>query len=243
MTDSTEQYLNGSYGEKHTDWHLDDAPYKVQDIKEFLTLLLEQEDKSELKIAEVGAGVGGVLDEVVRYLKILRQDLEVKAVGFEISPFATEIARTKFPELEFRVDFKKDANVFDSTLFIDVLEHLEDPWSMLREAHKKAKYVIVRQPLLENFSTFRHKNYQEQREYWGHIKYFNYYSFLDMMTACGWEVLKIDLVPYWKLAKNSKKFGSPLLQSAIVSLNKVLVSYFLSGFYLNGIFKKIDVKA
>jgi len=105
------------------------------------------------------------------------------------------------PELEACCNefFTRDSGNFDAALLIDVLEHLENPWDMLRVAAHNSKYLVVRQPLIANYSNFRHRNYSTQREHWGHIAYFNFPSFMDMADACGWKPIYSSLLPPWEL--------------------------------------------
>lgn len=236
MLNSLDQYIDGNYQEKHQDWHLGDAIHKVNDIKFSVKSLLATESKEHLKIADVGAGVGGVLFELTQWLHRDYPKLSVEAIAFEISPFAVQKGREIFPTLDLRQELLQNTqDIFDLVLLIDVLEHLENPWEMLRTVHQKSRYMIVRQPLLENVSNFRHRNYHHEREHWGHISYFNYYSFLDMAQATGWQPLAIALLPSWELSQNAHH-KPPVLNQFLTQFNRPIASYLLSGFYLNGIF-------
>jgi hypothetical protein len=164
--------------------------------------------------------------------------LKVEGIGFEVSQFAVEAGRKLFPHLDLRQKFFEltDGN-FDAVLFVDVLEHLENPWDLLRRARATSEYMIVRQPLLENFSTFRHNNYRNQRQEWGHIGYFNYNSFMDMAIASGWKSFKVELLADWELAGHLGRHVSPL-HKLFARANRKMASYLLSGFYLNGAFRR-----
>jgi|GEM_PF-6008231 len=238
MSSSTDLYISGNYGLQHQDWHLSDAPYKVEDLMPSLLIAANSVENNLFRIADIGAGVGGVLAECTQRITKAIKHLECEAVGFEISPFAVDIGRKLFPNIDLRQKtFESSDGPFDVLMFVDVLEHLENPWELLRIANKSSEYMIIRQPLLENFSTFRHNNYHNQREEWGHIAYFNYYSFMDMAYATGWKPIKVNLLANWELSGKEKKRAS-LFNRLIVKSNRVLASYLISGFYLNGIFKK-----
>lgn len=231
------QYINGSYRKKHPDWHFKEAANKCIDLQPSFISFLKYRQPKHIKVADIGAGAGGVLHETTTWLKSIDNELSIEPIAFEISPAAVSIAKERFPDLDMRkMAFEDCDENFDLVLFVDVLEHLENPWAMLRQARQKSKFMIVRQPLLENFSTFRHSNYAYQRQHWGHITYFNYDSFLDMASACGWEALDTNLVPSWELSQNLQE-PKPLIPKLLTRANKRFASYWLSGFYLNGIFK------
>ena len=238
MNDATQLYTTGEYGIQHSDWHLADAPNKVKDISAALKSLIERTRKPNLKIADIGSGVGGVLHETIKLLNHNYPNIEITGIGFEIASTAIETSRKIFPELDIRQKaFDHTDGRFDLVMFIDVLEHLENPWEILRIAKDSSEYMIIRQPLLENFSTFRHQNYQNQREHWGHIAYFNYHSFMDMTQSIGWEPINLDLSAPWELEGKDKGRASSA-HKFLVKTNRVMASYFLSGFYLNGLFQK-----
>jgi len=238
MNDATQRYINGDYGIQHSDWHLADSPNKVKDIAPALKFIAENIDNCSIKIGDIGSGVGGVLNETVKVLKQDYPHLNVTAIGYEIASSAVETCRSLFPTLEIRQKAFDDSDgCFDLVMFIDVLEHLENPWELLRIARNTSEYMVVRQPLLDNFSTFRHNNYRDQRQHWGHISYFNYYSFIDMAYATGWLPVKVDLCAGWELA-GEKKGKASFLHKFLVNTNRLMSSYFLSGFYLNGVFKR-----
>jgi len=82
-------YIDGDYAVLHPDWHLEDAPGKAIDIFPSLSHVVEcNNGKNTLKIADVGAGVGGVLTEVGKLVSASYPQLKVELMGFEISPHA-----------------------------------------------------------------------------------------------------------------------------------------------------------
>lgn len=234
-TPAIDQYLDGDYAAKHPDWHLADAPGKARDLQPGLAALLPQLPNKKLRLAEIGAGVGGVLHEATKVIAEIDPSVQVEPTAFEVSPQAAAAAKKMFPQLDVRQKFfNSDDGPFDAVMFIDVLEHVENPWELLRHAKAAAPYMLVRQPLLGGFSTFRHDAYRSQRDTWGHIGFFNYRFFLDMAASTGWKPAKIDLLAPWELhpAKPGK-----FIQRTVTRTNRLMASFFLSGFYLNGLFK------
>jgi SAM-dependent methyltransferase len=239
MTEAVNLYLSGKYGLQHDTWHIHDAANKVKDILPAMFSIIDGLDRQKLRIADVGSGAGGVSANLIERLSQIKPDVALNVTGFEISSYAIEIGRNMFPGLDLKQKFFEASDgPFDIVLFVDVLEHLENPWQMLRLARETSEFMVVRQPLLDNFSTFRHNNYKNQRETWGHISYFNYQSFLDMAQSTGWEPVKTDLVASWELAENIGQKPSPA-NALMTKLNRTLASFLLSGFYLNGAFRRV----
>jgi Methyltransferase domain len=233
---AADHYTQGDYGKRHPDWHLADSQAKAADIDSALHSMLKDSSQSQWVIADVGAGAGGVLHETVGRMRKIRPDATVEGCGIEISAQAIELAATNFPELKMRQKFFDASDgPFDATMFIDVLEHLENPWQILRDARQVSRYLIVRQPLLENFSTFRHGNYRHQRDAWGHIGFFTYRFFLDMAHTAGWHPLHIELKAPWELHGMNRR--ASIMHRILTRANRVMASFILSGFYLNGVFK------
>jgi SAM-dependent methyltransferase len=230
-----ELYTEGKYAEQYPDWHLEDSPHKVEDLLPSILALIDSKNLAEIKIADIGAGVGGVLSHLEKQIREVRPTVTVRTVGYEISPYAVEAAKNLFPQLEMRQrSVNNDDGPYDVALFVDVLEHLENPWEILRVVRKVASHIAVRQPLLESFSTFRGRNYRHQRLHWGHIAYFNYYSFIDLAEATGWTPLHIKLTAPWELAGNKPRSW---LHNLLTRMNRPMASHFMSGFYMCGTFQ------
>jgi hypothetical protein len=193
---------------------------------------------STLRIADVGAGVGLVLVELTGMIQTHWPNVRVIPVAFEISREAATVAKTKNPSLEVHQKLLSHTDgPFDVAMLVDVLEHVENPWDLLRTARSTAEYLVVRQPLLGNYPRFRHDNYGDQRTHWGHIGYFSYRSFLDMAAACGWQAIHLDLLAPWELATDKPRRGG-LAARVLLKLNRVTASFLVDGFYLNGAFRR-----
>ena len=103
---AADQYVDGDYASKHTDWHLADSPNKAADLQPALEVMLrDSPEQQHWNIADVGAGAGGVLNETVKRVKKLRPQAKVDGCGFEISAQAGAIAAEKFPQLQMGQKF------------------------------------------------------------------------------------------------------------------------------------------
>ena len=112
-------------------------------------------------------------------------------VGYEVSPAAVEAARAR--EYRSPVAFElydgeripREDDAFDAAILSHVLEHVADPRSLLVEAARVARRVVLEVPLELHFRTRRFE--------WddtGHINVFNRRSIRYLVESCG---LRIDL--------------------------------------------------
>jgi SAM-dependent methyltransferase len=124
------------------------------------------------EVVEVGCGSGAILQELAR------RDAAIHLLkGFDISPQALEMARGNSNE---RIQFYDDDITADEyfktdlILVIDVLEHVDDYYSMLRRLKSKADHFIFHIPLdLSCRTLFKPHVLLEQRQELGHIHYFS----------------------------------------------------------------------
>jgi hypothetical protein len=229
-------YTDGKYAQDHPTWHLEDAPTKAGNMMPGLRAVIKKLSGDTLRIADVGAGVGGVGINLKKMVQEEFPNLKVELSAFEIAGDAVKRGRELFPDLVFHQKFlEKSDGPFDAVVLADVLEHLENPWELLRICRAASSHLLVNQPLLENYGTFKHNAYQNQRDQWGHIAFFNYRSFNDMALATGWKPLCTSLLAPWE--HFGRKGKASFIKRIFVSRARVTSSFFISGFYLSGAFE------
>lgn len=235
MKPATDLYTDGAYALKNPDWHAGDSAGKAADIIALFEPIFRA-GQDRLRIAEVGAGFGGVLSEVCRLLHLRHPSTTIEAAAFEISEHACREAARRHPEIDVRQKaFVAADGPFDVVMLIDVLEHLENPSQLLREVRGAGRWLVVRQPLLESISTFRRNDYPGQRAAFGHIAWFNHRSFNDLLAASGWRAVETRLTPPWQLAAQPRRRVS-WLNRLFAQLQPEWASYLFAGYYLFGVF-------
>src|SRR6266566_9482186 len=134
-------YTSGKYAAKHPNWHVEDSLWKAKQI----IRMMAQNNIVPKTICEVGCGAGEILKQLQENM-----DNQCTLWGYEISPQAFELCKSRENEkLHFEladIRQEKDA-VFDLILLIDVIEHLEDYFSFLREIKAKSRYKMLHIPL------------------------------------------------------------------------------------------------
>ncbi len=178
-----EMYTSGTYLEKWPTWHTEISPWSARQIFR----MMKRNNIAPKTICEVGCGAG----EILKQLQLLMND-ECTFWGYEISPQAIELCKSRANErLQFQLaDFRQEKDVFfDLILIIDVIEHVEDYFSFMRDIQPKGSYKIIHIPMdLTMKSFFRGRLLELRREH-GHIHYFTRDIALAMLKDIGYDVL------------------------------------------------------
>lgn len=175
-------YENGDYMELNTSWHVEDSPWKSEQVLKFI----RKHGLQPETICEVGCGAGEVLVQLARALP------GVTFTGYDISPSVLTLwaQRSQYGITFIQKDFLDDTNTYDMLLFVDVIEHIEDYIGFLRKAKGRATHYIFNFPL-EIFALkalLGHK-YVESRARYGHIHYFNKDICLDVLDHLDFEIV------------------------------------------------------
>lgn len=179
-----EMYTSGDYLKKNPTWHVEESPWKAAQI----IRMMKQNHIVPGTICEVGCGAG----EILRQLQEHMHD-ECTLWGYDISPQAFELSKSRANErLHFKlVDIRQEKEaLFDLILVMDVIEHLEDYVSFLREIRPNSQYKIFHIPLdLSVQTVLRTHGLLKVRESYGHIHYFTKETALQVLQDVGYEVL------------------------------------------------------
>lgn len=183
-------YTSGRYLEENPSWHAEHSGWKARHILKAMA----RHNLRPRTICEVGCGAGEILRELQAALP---EDTEF--FGYEISPQAFALCQTRAnPRLHFFLeDITQKAEVcFDLILLIDLLEHLEDPYSFLRSLKPKSRYKILHFPLdLSVQAVLRVKPLLRLRKSVGHIQYFNKELALLLLRETGYELMDYFYTP------------------------------------------------
>jgi SAM-dependent methyltransferase len=168
-------YEDGTYLAAHPSWHVEDAPWKAAQVMKLLS------DRPRT-LCEVGCGVGAVL-------ALLADAYEADAVGYDISPPAILLARERErPGLSFRLGSPDPGERFDVVLVLDVIEHVEDPFSFLRGLHGLGDKFVCHLPLELSAQAVLRARFARSRRELGHLHFFSEETALDLFRDCGFEV-------------------------------------------------------
>jgi cyclopropane fatty-acyl-phospholipid synthase-like methyltransferase len=155
--------------------------------------MLDRNRLTPSTICEVGCGAGEVLRQLQEHIKgncILW--------GYEVSPQAFEMCTTRANDrLHFkRADIGEEKDVwFDLILVLDVIEHLEDYFSFLRDLKSKSDHKIFHIPLDVSVHTVLRGYGLKRRDLHAHLHYFTKDTALRTLEDTGYEVLDYFYTP------------------------------------------------
>ena len=156
-------------------------------------------------ICDVGCGVGEVLRLLQRALPT-----DCQLCGYEVSPQAFELRRARSNEsLHFKLmDIASETGIcFDLILLLDVIEHVEDYFSLLRDIKPKGRLAILHIPLdLSVQTVLRKSGLTKRRDLYAHLHYFTKDIALRTLDEVGYEVLDYFYTP------RSNEVGSGVVQ-------------------------------
>jgi hypothetical protein len=179
-----ELYTSGVYLEKNPSWHVEESLWKAKQV----IRMMRQDHIAPKTMCEVGCGAGEVLKQLQKYMVD-----DCFLWGYEISPQALELSKSKANEkLHFKLaDLRQEKDAyFDLILVLDVIEHIEDYFSFLREIRSKSQYKILHIPLDLSVQTIvRRYGLLNVRWSYGHIHYFTKEIALQMLNDVGYDVL------------------------------------------------------
>jgi Methyltransferase domain len=177
-------YTSGEYAAKHPTWDTEHSSWKAKQIMR----MMARNNIVPKTLCEVGCGAGEILKQLQE-----KMDSDCTFWGYEISPQAFELCKDRANEkLHFKLaDIKQEKDIiFDVILLMDVIEHLEDYFSFLREIKAKSRYKILHIPLeLALISVLNDSLLIKAREDYGHIHHFTQKIALQMLKDLGYEVI------------------------------------------------------
>lgn len=230
------QYYNNFYKEISK---IDETANTFSKIIFFLPELNGKE-----KIIDVGCGHGGVCHHLIKK--------GFKVYGVEVNKDAIRSLKSKgFKVLRRDINLPLKINkLFDVILLLDVLEHVFDPYSLLKEVRgitKPGGVIIVSVPLYfdiidrlkvlftgsvismdnlcygeENYNKFRSYNYD-------HIRFFRPNEIIEMSLLLNLEIEKIEYFPttYYGRSSFLKFFFRLIANKYTVKINPNLLAHSL----------------
>jgi SAM-dependent methyltransferase len=168
--------MDGTYLERNPTWHAEDAPWKAHHVASMLDGLRPE------TLCDVGCGAG-------RVLALLSARYGADATGYDPSPDAINLARELArPGLRFVVGQPEADCRFDVVLLLDVVEHVEDPFALLRRVRELGDYFVFHFPLDLSTQAILRGRFERTRAELGHLHYFSAETALALVRDCGYRI-------------------------------------------------------
>ena len=228
MKNKLYEIKNSVYLENNPTWHVEDSPWKAKQIIK----ILEKNKLTVKTIAEVGCGVGEILNQL--YLQL---DSTCKFTGFEISPDAFKLAKMRVKD---RISMKnedifEDDQKYELLLIIDIFEHVENYIDFVRKTKSKAEYKVFHIPLdMTALNVLRGTPISNVRVKVGHLHYFSKETALATLEDAGHEIVDYFYTP-GMLETEGKGFKTKLInpfRKLIFLFNPDLAVRLLGGYSL-----------
>ena len=222
-------YEDGSYLSENPTWHEEDSSWKARQIKK----ILQKYDIISSSVGEIGCGAGEILNCLAK-----EYGDEVNFSGYDISPQAIQICKKKERKnLHFFLKdiLEENDSYFDILMAIDVIEHVEDYFGLLRKIKNKATYKIFHFPLdLSVQMVLRSWPILKLRSSVGHIHYFTKELALATLKDTGYEIIDNFYTPISLELKNLSWKAHLLkpFRKLLFFINQDLAARMLGGYYL-----------
>ena len=223
-----DMYETDSYAEKNPTWHEEDSPWKAAHIER----MIKKNKIPSDRICEIGCGTGEIL------LNLEKAFPQAALSGYEISPQAfkrAEMKQTSRTHFYLKDLLAESGPRFDVLLVIDVIEHVEDYISFIKELKSFATYKIFHIPLdLSAQSVLRSWPISELRRNVGHIHYFFKQTALATLEDCGYKIID-HFYTASRLELPNQAFSSRVMRiprQMMFSVNPDLAVRLLGGYSL-----------
>jgi GT2 family glycosyltransferase/trans-aconitate methyltransferase len=192
---------------KYPHLHIEDSKGKIEELSKVIP-----SDFRVRTILNVGSDADLITQAIgKRYGASQIDTLDLSDQVIELS----RITLTNFSKSEVKqctLEEYKPTRSYDLIMFINVLEHLNDPINTLKTAAKLSKFLAVRSPLEESFINRLEKKYfgkdyqkvMEQR--YGHIQHFSQESFKEILNTGGFDVINTE---YFRVSNKADILKGP----------------------------------
>ena len=219
-------YSSGEYASRNPQWHQEHSQWKAMQVRR----MMEKYNIRPKRLAEVGCGAGGILENLHRQL-----EPQPDCVGYEISPQAFSMAQQREANgLHYHYGAPgPEVDPYDVLLAMDVFEHVEDYLGFIRDLQPLATWKIFHIPLdLSVLSVAKPLYLKLALEQVGHLHYFTRETALASLELAG---LKVRDWFFTSVELDQGVHGRKRLQvlrKFLFSKNADLAARWLGGFSL-----------
>ncbi|MEQ1545161.1 class I SAM-dependent methyltransferase [Methyloglobulus sp.] len=219
-------YTDGTYYKNNPTWDLEHSSFKAR----YVAQLLRRNSIIPNNILDIGCGVGGVLFEMSKIYS------HANLTGYDVSPQAIHEGKKMFGnKITFiSVDPASSNNSYDLTMALDVIEHIEDYFTLMKEMKNLSENKIFHIPLEINLRWVLRPNlFSGANAKNGHIHFFNKESAMCALKWAGLEVLDYTLTPHAiELASSAKAKVAAIPRRAMSIISPEIATRVFGGWSL-----------
>lgn len=219
-------YTSNDYLKHSPDWHAGISSVKVEHILR----MLKRTGITPQKIGDIGCGVGEILALLQKQM-----DPSCSFWGYDIAPHAITLAKEKENEhLHFTLaDFSQVDASFDMVMLIDMIEHVENCFQLLRQVRAKSKYIMIQFSLDLTVGALLRPNtllgFRSTHGHVGHIHYFTKNIALALLEDLGYKILDATYTPEPVPATSLSGKTLSVLRKGLYAMDKDLAVRLLGG--------------
>jgi SAM-dependent methyltransferase len=158
-------YQSGDYYATHKDPE-QDSPFKVEAFLKVWRQVSREREIHVRSYADVGCGGGGVANLVGQRLRADGETLHT-VTGYDVSPHVLCL-RHEGVRFHFE-DFCQADTHYDLVTLFDVMEHVPDPVSFLKEVAARCNFIALHIPLDRNWVNCFFDRFRKRLTYPGHL--------------------------------------------------------------------------
>lgn len=178
-------FYSSTYISQNSSYHKEDSHFKWHNFLDLIKSNNLLHNSRSYSLAEFGCGAGGILKCAAS------SGLNFHSItGYDINPIALDICRDILPTATFYSDLALTSCHYDIILVSDVLEHLDDPISVISLLKTRCTYLLINLPLELSFtSSIRPSTLLNSYNSVGHIHFYNASSAFALFSISGIHVI------------------------------------------------------
>lgn len=178
---------------QYSQLHVEDSPRKINELRRVIPSSFRGR-----RMLDVGADAGVITHAIGR--QIGSNNVQVIEPSTVAIPQLSESLQGFENHTIHKTNFEQfvTGDLFDLTMFIDVLEHVTDPIELLKKASRMSKFAVIRSPLEESIAVQIHRQLygediqQLMEQRYGHIHHFSQDSLREMLDRGGFDIIHED---------------------------------------------------